>query len=264
MGTATVSADRYAAVVFDLDGVLTDTATAHRASWRSVFDQLLATPGPGRRDPFTDEDYLRYVDGRRRYDGAATFLASRGISLPWGDPADPPGAPTVCGVGNRKDEVFGQWLTSHHVPAYPDATRFLARLAVAGIRRAVVSASRNCAAVLASAGLSDAFEVQVDGVVADELGLPGKPDPATFLEAARRLGVPAARCVVVEDAESGVRAGRSGGFGLVVGIDRAGGAQGATHAAALRAAGADVVVGDLDELAVTAHDAPVGRGAETG
>lgn len=257
-GAAVVSPERIRAVVFDLDGVLTDTASVHRTAWREVFNAFLATPGPGRRDPFTDEDYLRYVDGRRRYDGAAAFLASRGISLPWGEPSDPPEALTVCGLGNRKDEVFVGWLASHPVPAYPDAVRLLARLDAAGVRRAVVSASRNCAAVLRSAGLGDAFPVRVDGQVADELGLPGKPDPATFLEAARRLGLPADQCAVVEDAESGVQAGRAGRFGLVIGVDRTG------HGTALRAAGADVVVTDLDAVHVEGAAVPAGGAGAAG
>lgn len=258
MAVATISPARFDAVIFDLDGVLTDTASVHRASWRAVFDAFLATVGHGQRDPFTDEDYLRYVDGRRRYDGVATFLGSRGITLPWGSADDPPDAVTVCGLGNRKDEAFGRWLADHQVPAYPDARRLLDRLIAAGVRRGVVSASRNCAAVLASAGLADAFDVRVDGQVADELGLPGKPDPATFLRAAQELGAAASRCVVVEDAESGVHAGRAGGFGLVVGMDRTG------HAAALVEAGADVVVADLDDVDVTTTEGGRAGGASNG
>ena len=254
-GRPALSLDRLEAVVFDTDGVLTDTARVHAAAWRRRFDEYLAQR-VARRDepfrPFEDADYLRHVDGRSRYDGVAGFLASRGITLPWGDPADPSGRETVCGLGNAKDRVFLAHLRDHGAQAFPTSVAFVRRLRERGLRTAAVSASRNMVAVLESAGLRELFDVEVDGVEADRLGLAGKPDPAVFLEAARRLGVAPARAAVVEDALAGVEAGRRGRFGLVVGVDRGG------QAAALAERGADVVVADLGELAL--QGGPVRRG----
>ena len=193
---------------------------------------------------FEEADYLRHVDGRARYDGVAGFLASRAITLPWGDPADPPGRETVCGLGNAKDRFFVAHLRDHGARAFPTSVAFVRRLRAGGLRTAAVSASRNMVAVLEAAGLRELFDVEVDGVEADRLGLAGKPDPALFLEAARRLGVPPGRAAVVEDALAGVEAGRRGRFGAAVGVDRGG------QAAALAERGADVVVGDLGELAL--------------
>ena len=239
--------DRLDAVVFDTDGVLTDTAVVHAAAWKRLFDQYLegraARLGEPFR-PFTPSDYLRHVDGRPRYDGVAAFLASRGIALTWGDPADPPGRETVCGLGNAKDRYFAAHLREHGARAFPASAALVRRLRAAGVRTAVVSASRNMLAVLASAGLHGLFDAEVDGVEAARLGLAGKPDPALFLEAARRLGVAPARAAVVEDALAGVEAGRRGGFGLVIGVDRSG------QGAALAERGAEVVVDDLGRLAV--------------
>jgi alpha,alpha-trehalase len=235
------------AVVFDTDGVLTDTARVHAAAWRRLFDEYLAQRA-ARRDepfrPFEDADYLRHVDGRSRYDGVAGFLASRGITLPWGDPADPPDRETVCGLGNAKDRVFLAHLRDHGAQAFPTSVAFVRRLRERGLRTAAVSASRHMVPVLKAAGVRDVFDAEVDGVEADRLGLAGKPDPALFLEAARRLGVAPARAAVVEDALAGVEAGRRGRFGVVVGVDRGG------QAAALAERGADVVVADLGELAL--------------
>ncbi|HZN71820.1 MAG TPA: HAD-IA family hydrolase, partial [Micromonosporaceae bacterium] len=185
--------------------------------------------------PFTDEDYRRYVDGKPRYDGVRAFLASRGIVLP---------AEQVRTLGDRKDGYFSESLRRDGVRVFDGTVTLVRKLAVAGIGRAVISASRHCAEVLAVAGLTDLFEVRVDGVVAEELGLPGKPDPAVFLLAAHRLGVAPRRTVVVEDALAGVEAGRAGGFGLVIGVDRTG------HAADLYEHGADRVVADLAEVTV--------------
>ena len=189
------------------------------------------------------------MDGKPRYDGVESFLASRGISLPRGEPGDPPSAETVCGLGNRKDELFGEVLRQDGVAAFPSSVELLGQLRDGGFGTAIISASRNCAQVLRAAGASELFDAKVDGVDADRLGLKGKPDPAVFLEAASRLGVEPARAAVVEDALAGVEAGRSGGFGLVVGVDRAGQAQ------ALLEHGADVVVGDLEEVRVVARGA---------
>jgi beta-phosphoglucomutase family hydrolase len=234
-----ISPAQYDAVIFDLDGVVTDTASVHAAAWRRLFDDYLASR-PDRagenRLPFTDEDYRRYVDGRSRYDGVRVFLASRRIT------EDPP---AVQALGDRKDEYFRESVKQHGVRVFDGTVVLLRSLRAAGIRVAIISASRNCVEVLEAASLDDMFEVRVDGVVAGELGLPGKPDPAVFLEAARRLQVTPNRAVVVEDAMAGVAAGRRGGFGLVIGVDRTG------HPDELRAAGADLVVQDLAEVKLT-------------
>jgi len=237
--------DRVEAVVFDTDGVLTDTASVHAAAWKRLFDEYLRQRAERLGEPFRafeELDYLRYVDGKPRYDGVAGFLASRGIALPWGDPSDPPSHETVCGLGNSKNRYFLAHLGEHGVQAFPSSVAFVRRLGANGVRTAVVSASRNMRAVLDAAGIRDLFEVEVDGMDAARLGLAGKPDPALFLEAAGRLEVAPARAVVVEDALAGVEAGRRGGFGVVVGVDRAG------QAAELAARGADVVVDDLGRL----------------
>jgi alpha,alpha-trehalase len=223
-------------VILDVDGVVTDTATVHAAAWKAVFDEVADEPF---RLP---EDYRAYVDGKPRYDGVSSFLASRGITLPYGSPDDAPGRDTVCAIGNRKDRCFLDLILRDGVRAFPDALRLLDRLAAAGIPVAAVSASRNCEEVLRAAGVNGRFGVRVDGVIAEHLRLRGKPDPAIFLEAARRLEVEPARAVVVEDAVAGAEAGRRGGFGLVVGVARSGAGDD------LRRAGADVVVGSLDDV----------------
>jgi alpha,alpha-trehalase len=250
-----LSLDRLEAVVFDTDGVLTDTASVHAAAWKRLFDEYLAlriSRGQVPFRPYEEADYLRSIDGRPRYDGVAGFLASRGIQLPWGDPADPPDRETVCGLGNAKDRSFVAHLREHGAEAFPTSVAFVRRLRERGLRTAVVSASRNMVAVLDSAGLRELFDVEVDGVKADRLGLAGKPDPALFLEAARRLGVAPPRAAVVEDSLAGVEAGRRGRFAVVVGLDRGG------QAAALAERGADVVVTDLDDLILDGDAA--GRG----
>jgi beta-phosphoglucomutase family hydrolase len=234
--------DNITACLFDLDGVLTQTAKVHAAAWKQIFDEFLRGRGGTGFVPFSDEDYNAYVDGRPRADGVRTFLASRQIALPEGSPTDPPDAPTVNGLGNRKNEVLLDLIHTQGVQPYPGSVRYLHAARDAGLLRAVVSASANCADVLAAAGLTDLLEVRVDGVVAAERGLRGKPAPDTFLAAARELGVPAAEAAVFEDAIAGVRAGRAGGFGAVIGVDRV------HHADALRANGASIVVSDLTEL----------------
>jgi alpha,alpha-trehalase len=243
---------RHRAVVFDLDGVLTDTASVHESAWRELFDAFLTgadLPAGTDRSPFTPDDYRRYVDGRPRYDGVATFLASRSVDLPWGDPSDAPDRETVCGLGNRKDAHFVQRLRRDAAELIPGAESLVRDLHDAGVPMAVVSASRNAHEVLTAVGLRPLVPVLVDGVIAADRGLPGKPDPATFLEAVRALGVEAADAVVVEDAQAGVEAGRAGGFGLVVGVDRTGGDE-------LRGHGADVVVPDLTRVGLV--EAPSG------
>jgi alpha,alpha-trehalase len=253
-GTVAIRAGEIDAVIFDMDGVVTDTASVHAAAWARMFDRFLerrasVTGEPFR--PFTEDDYRRHIDGKPRYDGVSSFLAARGITLPFGDASDPPDSETVCGLGNRKDRDFLDHLRRDGVAAFPTTVALVERLRRAGVRVAVISASRNLDAVLAAGGVDDLFEVRVGGAEAQRLGLAGKPDPAIFLEASRRLGVPPGRTAVVEDALAGVRAGRSGGFGLVVGVDRTG------HRADLESAGADVVVGDLGEVTVETTLSPV-------
>ncbi|MGY4718585.1 HAD family hydrolase [Naumannella cuiyingiana] len=228
------------AVLFDLDGVITPTAVVHMRAWDKMFNEFLATR-PGQA-PYTEQDYYDYVDGKPRYEGVRSFLQARGIELPDGSPEDPPEADTIGGLGNRKNALFTKVLADEGIEAYPGSVRYLDELAKKGTRTAIVSSSKNARDVLATAGLLDRFEVIVDGIVAAERGLPGKPEPDTFADAARQLGVPNSRAAVFEDAISGVRAGRAGGFAHVVGVDRGAGPQ------ALADAGADVVVADLAEL----------------
>lgn len=236
----------YEAVIFDMDGVVTDTASVHAAAWKRLFDEALAahsTAGGGELAPFDpDLDYRRYVDGCSREDGVAAFLAARGIDLPAGEPDDPPGSETVAALAARKNRLFEDALASDGVRAFPATVDLLRRLRLSGVRTALVSSSRNAARVLAAAGVDDLFDVRVDGDDALRLGLPGKPDPAMFEEASRRLGVTPARIAAVEDSAAGVEAIRRGAFGLVVGVDRGG------HRGDLIAAGADIVVRDLGEL----------------
>jgi trehalose 6-phosphate phosphatase len=238
------------AVIFDTDGVVTRTATVHEAAWKALFDGYLRRRADHTGEPFVpfdDEDYSLYVDGRARYDGVDAFLASRGIALPRGDPGDPPGRETVCGLGNQKNEHFLAELRDHGVEPFESTLVLVRSLRRLGIATAVVSASENCAAVLEAVGASETFDARVDGIDAAALGLAGKPDPALFLEAARRLSVQPIHAAVVEDALAGVEAGRRGGFGLVVGVDRTG------RAEALIARGADVVVDDLAVLHIDAQ-----------
>jgi beta-phosphoglucomutase family hydrolase len=231
------------ACLFDLDGVLTKTALVHAAAWKEMFDAFLRRRSVEGFVPFDPiEDYGEYVDGKPRYDGVRSFLASRGIELPEGDPSDPPGTETVAGLGNLKNEIVLSMIKRDGVEAYEGSVRYVEAVRDAGLHRAVVSASANCRDVLRAAGIEDLFEVVVDGIVADQEHLQGKPAPDTFLAAARKLEVDRREAAVFEDALAGVEAGRAGKFGFVVGVDRAG------HAEALRAHGADLVVSDLDEL----------------
>ena len=234
-----VSALTASAVLFDLDGVLTPTAELHMRAWAEMFDALLTQHGSA---AYTDRDYFRYLDGRTRYEGVAAVLASRGLDLPWGDPADPTSAETVCGVGNRKNDVFFALLERQGIAPYPGSLALLDRLQSIGVAVAVVSSSKNAVPVLQGAHLADRFPVIIDGLTAEREHLASKPDPAMYLAAAERVGAAPSGCVVVEDAISGVASGAAGGFGLVIGVDRGAGAD------ALHAAGADVVVADLAEL----------------
>jgi beta-phosphoglucomutase family hydrolase len=234
------------ACLFDLDGVLTQTAKVHAAAWKQMFDDFLRKRAARTGEAFVPfdpvEDYAKYVDGLPRYDGVRSFLASRGIDLPWGDPGDPPGAETIIGLGNRKNELVLSLIRQGGVEPYPGSVRYVRAARDAGLRRAVVSSSANCREVLEAAGIDDLFEERVDGITIEREHLKGKPAPDTFLYAARALGVEAAQAVVFEDALAGVAAGRAGGFGFVVGVDRAG------QAEALREHGADIVVNDLADL----------------
>lgn len=240
--------DGLAAVLFDLDGVLTSTAEQHYRAWKQMFDAFLQQRGPG-AEPFSREDYHRYVDGVPRYDGVRRFLAARGIDLPEGGPDDPSQhTETLRGLGDRKNDLVNAIIRAEGVEPYPGSVALVEQLRRRGVKTAVVSSSRNCATVLSAAGITHLFDVRVDGETSAELGLAGKPAPDTFLAAADRLGVPPAAAAVVEDALSGVEAGRNGGFALVVGVDRAG------QAEALRAHGADLVVADLAELVDRAAD----------
>ncbi|KGM10288.1 HAD family hydrolase [Cellulomonas bogoriensis] len=232
--------DDFDAALFDLDGVLTPTADVHMDAWRSMFTRYFTEHGV--EPAYTDDDYFAHVDGKPRYDGVRSALASRGVELPEGAPTDEAWAPTVCGLGNAKNHVFSQILAEQGVQAYEGSVRLLDALQERGTAVAVVSSSRNAPVVLAAAGLAHRFEIVVDGEVARATGLAGKPAPDTYLRAAELLGTTAARSVVLEDAVSGVAAGRAGDFGLVVGVDRGAGAQ------SLRENGADVVVQDLAEL----------------
>lgn len=241
-----ISPRAYDAVIFDLDGVITRTASIHAAAWKALFDGYLKQRAASEGGPFVpfdrDRDYRTYVDGKPRYEGVRSFLESRGIRLPCGDPEDPPDRETICGLGNKKNPLFLDLVSSHGVEVFASSVRLIDQLKAHGIRTGIVSSSKNCAAILAAARLTTAFDVKVDGVDAAALGLAGKPNPDTFLEAARQLEVDPARAVIVEDAISGVQAGRRGHFGCVLGVDRNG------HAAALKENGADVVVNDLAEV----------------
>ena len=238
--------DHIRACLFDLDGVLTQTATVHAAAWKEMFDAFLAERARRSGEPFVPFDQVReydlYVDGRQRADGTRTFLQSRGITLPEGQPSDPPSAETVHGLSNRKNEILLERLRTGGVAVYPGSARYLRAVGEAGLRRAVVSASANTRQVLEAAGIADEFDVRIDGVVAAREGLKGKPAPDTYLAAARRLGVEPSQAAVFEDALAGVEAGHAGSFGFVVGVDRTG------QADALRRLGADIVVTDLAEL----------------
>ena len=232
--------EKFHAVLFDLDGVLTPTALIHMRAWQEMFNEGLSRHQG--QSPYTDEDYFAYIDGKPRYDGVRDFLASRGITLPEGDPSDGPGAQTICGLGNRKNDLFNTMLVRDGIQPYPGSRRWVDMLHKHGVAMAVVSSSRNAAAVLEAAGMAEDFTVLVDGNLSKVEGLPGKPAPDTYLRGAELLGVPAGQCVVVEDAVSGVRAGVVGGFGMVLGVNRGIGAD------RLREAGANRVVDDLDEM----------------
>ncbi|MEU5535233.1 beta-phosphoglucomutase family hydrolase [Streptomyces sp. NPDC020362] len=235
--------DTILACLFDLDGVVTKTAVVHAAAWKETFDAFLRDYDGAQGRPFDAvAEYDEYVDGRPRADGVRAFFGSRGIHLPEGTPGDPPDARTVHGVGNRKNDLLLEKIRTGGVEAYEGTLRYLEAVRAHGLRTAIVSSSANCRDVLRAVGAEHFFDVRIDGVVAAERNLPGKPHPDTFLAAARDLGVEAARAAVFEDALAGMDAGRAGGFGHIVGVDRVG------QSEALYAHGASVVVKDLAEL----------------
>lgn len=234
------------ACLFDLDGVVTKTALVHAAAWKEMFDDFLRSRAAATGTEFVPFDpvleYDRYVDGKPRLDGTRSFLQARGIELPEGDPSDPPGALTVHGLSNRKNALVLEMIGKLGVQVYEGSVRYIRRAREAGLRTAVVSSSANTVQVLDAAGIAGLFDVRIDGVIAGQRSLAGKPAPDTFLAAAQELGVPPARAVVFEDALAGVEAGRAGHFGCVVGVDRTGQAQ------ELAEHGAEIVVRDLEEL----------------
>jgi beta-phosphoglucomutase family hydrolase len=238
--------DGVTACLFDLDGVLTQTAKVHAAAWKEMFDDFLRGWASAHGQQFVPfdpvADYDDYVDGKPRYDGVRSFLESRQIELPQGTPRDPPSAETIDGLGNRKNEIVSKMIHEHGVEPYEGSVRYVHAVIDAGLRRAVVSSSTNTHDVLRAAGIADLFDVVVDGVVAEREHLQGKPAPDTYLAGARAVGVEPAAAAVFEDALAGVEAGRAGRFGAVVGVDRVG------QADALKAHGADLVVRDLAEL----------------
>jgi len=238
--------DGIRACLFDMDGVVTKTAVVHAAAWKEMFDDFLRQWSAKTGTPFVPFDsvheYDEYVDGKPRMEGTRSFLQSRGISLPEGSEDDPPGAPTIWGLSNKKNELVLEVLKRDGVEVYDGSRRYINAVRAAGLRTAIVSSSANTTAVLEAGGVKDLFDVQVDALVANERGLHGKPAPDTYLEAARMLDIPATQAAVFEDALAGVAAGHAGGFGFVVGVDRVG------QAEALREHGADVVVQDLGEL----------------
>jgi beta-phosphoglucomutase family hydrolase len=238
--------DEVRGCLFDLDGVLTQTAKVHDAAWKEMFDDFLRERARQTGQPFVPfdpvADYDEYVDGKPRADGTRSFLESRGIHLPEGSDDDPPSAQTVHGLGNRKNEIVLKKIREDGVEAYPGSVTYLRAVKAAGLPRAVVSSSANCHDVLVAAGIDDMFDARIDGVVAEQEHLRGKPAPDTYLAGAKALGLRPAAAAVFEDALAGVAAGRAGGFGFVVGVDRVG------QAEALKEHGADVVVKDLAEL----------------
>ena len=244
--TLIITRDRYDAVLFDLDGVITDTAKLHATCWKQMFDEYLQKRATQRSEAFRPfdvaNDYRLYVDGKPRFDGVRDFLASRGIRLPEGSPDDPPQLDTVGGLGNRKNDLVNEVIHAKGVEPYPGSVKLIQRLRRDGFKIAVVTSSQNCGTVLKAAKLDALFEARVDGNMMRAQNLAGKPAPDTYLAAAKLLGAEPARSIVIEDAIVGVEAGRTGKFGLVVGVARKGNAE------ELRQHGAQVVVNDLGEL----------------
>ncbi|OVE75814.1 hydrolase [bacterium F11] len=242
----TITLKQYDAILLDLDGVITSTANVHASCWKIMFDEYLKKHAKKEGEPFkafeTGVDYKLYVDGKPRYDGVRSFLKSRNIVLPEGDPNSPPDEESVHGLGNRKNELIRDVVKTEGVVVFDGSVEWIKQLQSLGFKTAVVTSSRNCDLILGAAGLSDLFKTKLDGIVAAKLKIKGKPAPNTYLEAAKMLGASHERSVVVEDAISGVQAGRAGNFGLVIGVDRHGDPQ------SLKSNGADIVVSSLGEL----------------
>ena len=234
------------AVIFDMDGVITKTALTHAAAWKKMFDEYLKKREQQYGEKFKEfthtNDYLPFVDGKPRYKGVASFLESRGIVIPFGDPSDAAGTETICGLGNRKNDAFNEVLDTEGAEVYPSTVELIQQLKAAGIKLGVASSSKNCKPVLERVNLMEVFDVRVDGVVSAELGLNGKPEPDIFTTACDILNINYKNAIVVEDAVSGVQAGAKGNFGLVIGIARE------NNAAELKANGANIVVEDLVEM----------------
>ena len=247
-GSQTIKSDDFDAWLFDLDGIITDTTSVHASAWKKMFDEYLKKVAKRQGAPFEpfeiDPDYFQYVDGKPRYNGVDSFMRSRGIELEWGDPGDSPEKETVCGLGNRKNAMFNDVLKEEGCEIFQTSVDLVRKLKKDGKHVAVVTSSKNCDTVLAVADLTDLFEAKVDGNVAAERGLKGKPDPHTYEEAAKMVKSDIKRTVVLEDAISGVQAGKAGGFGLVIGVARHDEPQ------TLLDNGADIVVRDLGELKV--------------
>jgi trehalose 6-phosphate phosphatase len=237
---------KFDAVIFDMDGVITQSARVHAESWKRMFDEYLQQRAKLQGKKFVpfdrEKDYYQYIDGKPRYDGTRSFLESRGVSLPYGSPEDSPDKETICGLGNRKNQYFLKYLKEHGTESYPSTMDFIRKMQARNKRVAVISSSRNAKEVLEAAGVLTLFHVIVDGIDSAKQNLKGKPKPDIFLEAAKRLDVNPKRTIVIEDAISGVKAGKAGGFGLVIGIDRSG------QNPELKSSGADVVVSDLSEI----------------
>jgi HAD superfamily hydrolase (TIGR01509 family) len=239
------------AAIFDMDGVITKTAVVHSAAWKRTFDEYLRhreTKSPAIFREFTRSDYLAFIDGRLRYRGVESFLNSRGIQIPFGNPKDEPGKETVCGLGNRKNEFFNRVIEEDGVEVYDSTIQLIQQLLQRGVKVGVATSSNNCALVLEKAGIAGLFETRVDGVFSAKWGLKGKPEPDIFTTACGNLGVSHHRAVIVEDAVSGVQAGAKGHFGLVLGVARE------NNADELRRNGADVVVSDLSETSLEEID----------
>ncbi len=237
----------FQSVIFDLDGVITKTAIIHFKAWKAVFDEYLRLREERDKQPFrefTQQDYLNYVDGKPRYDGVKSFLESRGIKIPYGTPEDPPERETICGIGNRKNRKFLEILEKEGVEVYESTIELIRQLRENGVKIGVASSSKNCKHILEVAGIEKLFETRVDGLVSQKLGLKGKPEPDIFVVASYNLGSSPANSVVVEDATSGVSAGRNGGFGLVLGVARK------NNHKDLFENGADIVVSDLSEISM--------------
>jgi len=243
-----VSQLNFDAIIFDLDGVVTDTAKVHASAWKELFDTYLRLRESREKEPFSpfdkESDYLTYVDGKPRYEGVKSFLESRGIVIPYGHPSDEPDLETICGLGNKKNKLFVEVLNREGVEVFPSTLDLIKKSKSRGIKVAIVSSSKNCQAVLKIAGIENLFDARVDGVVSVSMGLKGKPNLDIFTKSAELLASDISRSVVVEDSIAGVEAGKTGNFGMVIGIDRR------NHSAGLREKGADLVVRDLEEICV--------------